>query len=76
MWPFNSKEKEEWKPLRTYYVVDIDKIRTVAQLKDLIRITHYSMTHRLDPEIKIGENRIEDFPALKNAVTKVDGKDA
>ena len=76
MWPFNSKEKKESTELQPYYVVDMNKVETIDQLKDIIRLTHLYITHELDPEIRIGEGCLKDFPALKNAVTKVDGKDA
>ena len=73
MWPFNSKKKETVS--EPYYVVDMTKVKTVAQLKDILRITHYHMTGELDPEIKFGEERLKDFPSLKNAVTKVGEED-
>ena len=75
MWPFNGKNKKESEVLLPYYLVDMNKVKTVAQLKDIVRITHYHMTGKLDPEIKFGEERLKDFPSLKNVVTKVGEED-
>lgn len=70
-----KKKKEGSESLRPYYVVDMSKVKTVAQVKDIVRITHYHMTGKLDPEIKFGEKRLKDFPALKNVVTKIGDED-
>ena len=74
MWPFNSKKKEKTKDPKTYYNVDVRDVETLDQLKDIIRITHYTMTRKWDPEIRISDDRLEDFPSLVNIVTKVDNK--
>lgn len=70
---FKRKKKEE---LKDIYHVDIDDVRTVAQLRESVKILMKCIGHPEITRFDISEDYLDQFPALSKIAYKDTDKNA
>ena len=72
---FKNKETPEVKS-NTWYYVHIDDVKTVAQLRESVKILMKVLSHQNQTHFHISENKISEYPNLAKIATKGDKTNA
>jgi len=65
------KKKEEEQKRFPYYTVNIDDVKTVAQLRECLKAVMKSLGSEDSIRFHIGKEKIKEFPNLAKIATKV-----